>query len=245
MDSIPSNATFIEAVVSVIADGTYTLRSIGRDWALLHYSMINPVSIIIVVIGFALYQVALPFDDTLQGKFYDAEQHKNLHQLPGWFVRPSKRGIKWFRNLSILASIWPIAADFKRDTALMFVQGSMWMSLVKRGLKMFADKKHYRGAKRPPNEHFVRGIYYGGFPSGHTLNLLYGGFNYADAIILSLLVFHALMAVVWLVASNRHYLSQTVAGFSLGVMYAFAALAITHNEYPSLQLLERLLFQQP
>jgi membrane-associated phospholipid phosphatase len=247
------NRTFFQALQSVVSDGTYTLRAVAYDWGLLHYSMLNPVTAIIFIVGFTLHQLALPLDDVIQQQFYDSDAHKNIHQLPGWFVRPSKRGIKWFRNISILASIWPIAADFKRDTALMFVQGSMWMSLVKRGLKMFADRKHYRGAKRPPNEHFIRGIYYGGFPSGHmsqsgfavalhALNLLYGGFNYTDAIVLGLLSLHAFMAMAWLIASNRHYLSQTIAGFSLGIAYAFAALAITHNEYPSISLLARLLF---
>lgn len=82
--------------------------------------------------------------------------------------------------------MWPWESEFGREVNLLFVEGSMWMrceflslyisrysyktiycSLMKRGLKMLADKKRFKAAIRPPNEQFQRGIYYGGFPSGH------------------------------------------------------------------------------
>lgn len=71
------------------------------------------------------------------------------------------------RNICIVLAVWPWESEFGREVNLLFVEGSMWMSLVKRGLKMIADRRRIPAARRPPNENFARGIYYGGFPSGH------------------------------------------------------------------------------
>jgi hypothetical protein len=198
-DGIPVVSFF----TNYAADASYSLRAFIQDVVYLHIFTIDVISLQILAIGVILYGLMRPLDSPVHRFFYDSKYHKNIHQLPDRINRIAKRGLKWYRNLCMISAVLPIETEIARDTALMFVQGSMWMSLVKRGLKMLADAKHMRGARRPPNEHFIRGIYYGGFPSGHmshsayalTLTLISYTGSLHDQILLWGLGIHCFLAV--------------------------------------------------
>lgn len=185
------------------ADATYSIRAFIHDVVYLHLYTIDWRSAEVVAIGLVLYFLIRPLDKKILPFFYESKYHKNIHQLPDTVNRVAKRGLKWYRNLCMISALWPLATEVSRETALMFVQGSMWMSLVKRGLKMIADAKHLKGARRPPNEHFIKGIYYGGFPSGHmshsayaiTLAFMSYTGSLHDQILLWGLCLHCLLAV--------------------------------------------------
>lgn len=127
-------------------------------------------------------------------------------------------------------SVWPFADPLSREANLVLIFCTVWMSVVKRFLKNFVNAMHIRPALRPPSSAYPRGMYFGGFPSGHVsqgfvaiivVHHVWGLSNLMGI----LLVLQTLFTCLWVVAENRHYFSQIVAGLALGAVYGFAAIS--------------------
>lgn len=191
---------------------------------------------IVISLTLALHPFAAWADEVVHEYFYDRVQHKNIHQLPDWTYNFGKKGFKYIRYFIMALAIWPFSEPLSRDANLILVISTVWMSLVKRVLKMLVNILHIRSALRPANERFPRGLYYGGFPSGHVSQAMVGvvvvhyiwGVN---NILAYALIFQLLLTTLWVVISNRHYISQVFAGTALGIVYGFAAIAWLQGTY--------------
>jgi len=157
--------------------------------------------------------------------FYDKDTHTNIHQLPEWVSILGRFGFKALRLYCIGLVLF--CGDV-RIPELLLIQGSLWLGILKRIVKMVTDECKLETAIRPRNERFDhKALYYGGTPSGHMCQIAFGlwlfwyhyGLNYYLTIF-SLCQY--LVATVYVVSSNRHFLSQTIAGTSLGVIFAIA-----------------------
>ena len=161
-------------------------------------------------------------DHPLHEKFYDREYHKNKNQMPNTLVKIINKGGDV--GIILLTSLAFLAPDEKlRLTARIFGIGAASALLAKDIVKTMKVK----ACIRPWNENFSRTKQaYGGFPSGHMIEATYmatlWGLQYGWKAGVPLGIFAALSFGV-LVGSNRHYVSQVVAGAGFGVAYALAA----------------------
>lgn len=175
-------------------------------------------------------------DERIQREFYDRKKHENIHQLPPWLSSWGKKGFKQIRHFLLLALVWPSSHALSHEANLVLILCTVWMSVFKRILKNLVDSMHIRPALRPPNQAFPRGMYFGGFPSGHVsqcfvaMLIVYHVWGLTNVMGIAL-VLQTLLTFVWVVSANRHYLSQVIAGLALGAIYGFAAIAWLHSIY--------------
>lgn len=198
------------------------LISIARDMMLVNYNLISWQSYATITVAFPFYAIGRMVDERLHCCFYDPRHHRNINQIPKWAVQVSKAFI--FAPLIALGSQTFLAdTTEKRLTGRVFLETVPFVWAMKDLVKAFETNLHVR----PKNELFSKyKCAYGGFPSGHMalsmyMTMFYGlRFGYRYAVPLGLC---SLCTGVVLLNSNRHYLSQVVAGAGLGAMYAFAS----------------------
>jgi len=110
-----------------------------------------------------------------------------------------------------------------RVTSQVFLIGMPFVLLAKDIVK----KLDFDVCKRPFHEKFAKEQRaFGGFPSGHLAEATYTavlyGMRYGPNYAIPLGSIAIFVTCVFL-SSNRHYLSQMVAGAGFGAMYAFSA----------------------
>ena len=161
-------------------------------------------------------------DETLQNRFYDRKHHKNICQMHNICYEFAKNSLAI--PIVVLGSgvFWAQDESF-RETSRIFLVGMPFVIWSKEIIK----KWRIDCSKRPWNEKYSHTKQaYGGFPSGHMAEIVYSTVLFGKrlgpkvGIPLGLV---SLFLGVNFVNSNRHYLSQIVAGASLGTMYALAA----------------------
>jgi hypothetical protein len=198
------------------------LSDIIKDAFCIHQNLFSwdTLKIAAVIVPAAL--ITRKFDEKIQCNFYDAKHHKNICQLPKWtheLARIINGPVITFLGIQGLLS---------SDTRLHATAQAM---LIGFPFLMYANelikKMKFECALRPWHEKFsCKHRTPGGFPSGHVakasyLATLYGlQYGYRAAIPLSLIA--AGIGAIF-VSSNRHYLSQVIAGIGFGVAYGFAA----------------------
>lgn len=169
-----------------------------------------------------LYIATRMADNPLHEKFYDVQHHKNKNQMPNTFVKVVNKG----GDVGIIAltSLAFLASDERlRLTARIFGIGAASALLAKDLVK----KMRVKACIRPWNEKFSnKKCAYGGFPSGHMIEATYmltlWGLQYGLKAAIPLGIFAGLSFGV-LIGSNRHFISQAVAGVGFGVTYGLAA----------------------
>ena len=165
----------------------------------------------------------------LHSCFYDQPAHRNTHQ-PHWLIPElGKRGFKYIRYILVAMSLWPLLDPLSREAHLVMVICTIWMSVIKRVLKNFVNMLRIRAALRPPNEAFPRGLYFGGFPSGHVsqafMAVVAVYYVWGPNLLVYALICQTMLTAIWVICTNRHYVSQVIAGLCLGTVYAYASLA--------------------
>jgi membrane-associated phospholipid phosphatase len=192
------------------------------DALLLQVNLFTVTSAKILTAITPFYLTTRIIDEPMQCKFYDANNHKNINQLPKACHSIGKNviGVPMV-VLSSLAFFAP--TEGLRETARMFIIGLPFVHWGKDLIKT-CDAKI---CLRPWHEDFDRKKRStGGFPSGHMANVTYMtalfGIRHGAkfAVPLGLL---ATFIFADFFNCNRHYLSQLVAGAGLGLLYAFAA----------------------
>lgn len=147
-----------------------------------------------------------------------------------------KKGFKYFKFFLFGLTAWPLMDPMSREAHFVLVLCTVWMSVVKRVLKNLANMLRMSVALRPPNEAFPRGLYFGGFPSGHvsqtfmTVVAIYYVWGAHNVLIYALLI-QTLMTAAWVLSCNRHFVSQIVAGLALGVIYGLAVVSWLHSMF--------------
>lgn len=169
------------------------------------------------------------YDDKIHECFYNACEHKNIHQMPGW-TREVARVITGptITFLALQGFLSKRAQDFYTAGAMVLGFPFLWYT------NEFIKKIKMDCSLRPWNQHFSNHKRAsGGFPSGHTAKIaylatLYGlQYGWKAGIPLSLM---AVGIGGIFIASNRHYASQIIAGVGVGVAYGIAAHKIVESK---------------
>lgn len=179
--------------------------------------------------SFKIFVTTAPFfagariiDEKLHNCFFDHKSKRNLNEPAQWSKEIARLSI------GIPIALLGSQAFFSRNadmqtTSQIFLTGMPFVLIAKDLIK----KLDFDLCKRPYHEKFAKNQRkFGGFPSGHLAEatytaVLYGmrfGPNYA----VPLGSIAAFVTVIFL-SSNRHYLSQMVAGAGFGAMYAVSA----------------------
>ena len=208
--------------------------NIFKDIVMLNLELLSWDSYKIIVGTFPFYTAARMADEDLQSHFHCRPHHKNINGLPRWCHSAAQFSIAIpFLALSSLA--------FFGTDEEMRVTG--WTFLLGFPFLVFGNKINktiqFNGCHRPWHEKFSKVKRAGGgFPSGHMAEVTYMaalfGMRYGPKWGLPLAAYGLFVGVdFW--TSNRHYLSQLVAGVGWGLMYAFAA-----NKFIDKKIAERV-----
>lgn len=180
--------------------------------------------------SFKIFVTTAPFfvgarmiDEKLHNCFFDHKNKKNKNE-------PSQ----WSKEIARLSIGVPIVllgtqAFLSRNedmqmTSQIFLTGMPFVLIAK---DFFKTRLDYDICKRPFHEKFAKHQRkFGGFPSGHLAEATYTavlyGMRYGSNYAVPLGSIAAFVSIIFL-SSNRHYLSQMIAGAAFGAMYAVSA----------------------
>ncbi len=163
------------------------------------------------------------YDESIHNRHFCYAHKKNINQFPEWCHKSCGDESAMIVDLSVAALLlcWPDRE--MRTMGHVFLIGSLYVEVAKNLLKKIEWDHNYR----PLNSHFdCSHRHYGGCPSGHMALSLYMATFFGRAVS----PFWALPFGIWAGAifvdslnSNRHYLSQLLAGGCLGIAFGFAA----------------------
>jgi hypothetical protein len=202
---------------------THMLGSFAEDVVKINLGLLSWDSFKVFVITAPFFAGARMIDEKLHNCFFDHKHKKNRNEPAQWCKEVARLSI------GIPIALLGTQAFFSRDenmqtTSQIFLTGMPFVLLAK---DFFKEQLNFDLCKRPFHQTFAKEQRkFGGFPSGHLAEatytaVLYGmrfGVNYA----LPLGTIAAFVTVVFL-SSNRHYLSQMIAGAGFGAMYALSA----------------------
>lgn len=201
---------------------TTFFAGILEDIVDLHYNLISLDSFSIIAGTVPFFIATRMVDEPLQSCFHLRNWHKNVHQLPEWCHDTARYVIGipalFFGLQGLLDKRYE-----KRVTGQLL---SVGLPFVVFGKDLLKHLRFHCGL-RPWHEKFSpEKRSGGGFPSGHVAEatfvaVLYG-MRFGGYYAIPLGVGAAFVAGTFL-NCNRHYLSQIVAGASLGTLYAVAA----------------------
>jgi hypothetical protein len=166
------------------------------------------------------FGVTMSFDDKIHQHYYCARHHKNLHS--------HGKSLYEISDIVVGMTLGSLAAcSFSHDECLQRTAQLYALSLpLTWGFKSLVKKIGWEGNCRPFNEWFEQKKVYGGFPSGHMLEMTYAtvlfGLRMGFGAFLPLAVNTSVVAISFL-KYNRHYASQLVAGAAIGTAFGYAA----------------------
>jgi len=202
---------------------THILGEFAGDAVKINLGLFAWDSLKVFVITAPFFAGARMIDDKLHNCFFDHKKKKNRNEPAQWCKEVARLSIGIPIGLLSSQAVFSRDEDM-RTTSQVFLTGMPFVLLAK---DIFKEQLNFDLCKRPYHQVFAKEQRkYGGFPSGHLaeatyMAVLYGmrfGINYALPLG-SVAVF---VTVVFL-SSNRHYLSQMIAGAGFGAMYALSA----------------------
>lgn len=188
-----------------------------------NYNMFSKDTVAIGGIILPFYFLAKQHDHKLHNCFYDRHKHKNLYAFPKKAHDFANHG-----QLAIVAALAPLI--FVSDPEIKSTATMLWIGLpYVYGLGVALKKTIPAGSYciRPKNQHFDKHKkVYGGFPSGHMLEMTYiftlFAFSLGYKWAIPIGAYTAFMAIDFTVG-NRHYASQVIAGAAIGAAFGYAS----------------------
>jgi hypothetical protein len=175
------------------------------------------------------YLIGRKVDPTVHRQFYDADNHRNIHQPPKWL-----RDILADEAMAIPFGIYGAVGWFNKDKnkrreAQIFTVGLFWTWSSKVLLKQI---KADAGLRPWHEEHDRHKRSHGGSPSGHTsmasFMATYLWLAKGPKYGVPLSIYAGMIGGIS-IAANHHYVSQVVAGAGLGVMVGVAGYAVLQD----------------
>lgn len=201
---------------------TQTLAEVTSDAIWVNLGLFSWDSLKIFVTTAPFFVGARMIDEKLHHCFFD-QRHKRNRNEPAQWIKETAR-----LSIGIPIALLGTQAFFSRDndmqlTSQIFLTGMPFVLIAKDLIK----KLDFDVCKRPFHEKFAKHQRkFGGFPSGHLAEATYTavlyGMRYGPNFALPLGSVAVFVGVIFL-SSNRHYLSQMIAGAGFGAMYAFSA----------------------
>jgi len=181
-----------------------------------------------------VYLVSRYCDDSIHSSFYNAGLHKNLAQMPEWLHTFASKAVT---GLTVTFVTFPFLNGIHeevRQTSSVMTMGAVSLSMIRNILK-YSFKA--RSAFRPWHGDFSSSCRtLGGFPSGHMAMATYlaslYGLRHGKRWGFPLSVFASFVFATSL-NGNRHYASQLVGGFGLGLMYGVASYKLLNSRFGS------------
>lgn len=198
------------------------LSSTAKDVVNVNLGLFSWDSFKIFVITAPFFVGARMIDDKLHNCFFDHNSKKNRNEPAQWIKEIARLSI------GVPIALLSVQAFFSRNrdlqvTGQVFLTGMPFVLLAKDLIK----KLDFDLCKRPFHEKFAKEQRkFGGFPSGHLAEATYTavlyGMRYGPNAAVPLGAVAAFVTIIFL-SSNRHYLSQMIAGAGFGAMYALSA----------------------
>lgn len=194
-----------------------------------YYLFSSPDTYKILLSTAPFYGIGRVLDGSLHDYFYNAKKHRNIHELAPVFDKMVDPLMG--TSLTILLLLQFIAHDeHTRSVSRAFLAGLPFLWVYKDIIKALP----FDGNIRPKNEHFCcNKKYYGGFPSGHMFEATFMAYLFGSELGASYaipLTAFATLVAVQSVASNRHTVSQVIAGTACGCMFAVAARKLVRRD---------------
>jgi len=201
---------------------TYMLGGFIEDAIKINLGIFSWDSFKIFITTAPFYVGARMVDEKLHNCFFDHKNKKNRNE-------PAQ----WSKEIARLSIGVPIALlgtqaflsrnDDMQMTGQIFLTGMPFVLIA----KDFIKKLDFDLCKRPFHEKFAKDQRkFGGFPSGHLAEATYTavlyGMRYGPNFAVPLGSIAVFVGAIFL-SSNRHYLSQMIAGAGFGAMYALSA----------------------
>jgi hypothetical protein len=201
---------------------TRILGEVAEDAVRINLGLFSWDSLKIFVTTTPFFVGARMIDEKLHNCFFDQRNKKNRYEPAQWAKETARLSI------GIPIALLGTQAIFSRNedmqlTSQIFLTGMPFVLLAKDLIK----KLDFDVCKRPFHEKFAKHQRkFGGFPSGHLAEATYTavlyGMRYGPNFAIPLGGVAVFVSVIFL-SSNRHYLSQMIAGAGFGAMYAFSA----------------------
>ena len=205
------------------------IYNFGYDTLAMQYELLSLETLKLLLIFGPLYGAARMVDAKVHDCFFCSDLHKNTgcvsRKLSG-----ALQAVPIAIALGYSAFVLNPWSEQLATSARVFASGLIPLELLK---KLFKKTLHFDPCLRPECEFFNKRTF-GGFPSGHMafmayettyLALEHGWKAGVPLGILSLAVFAGS------VDSNRHFVSQLVAGTGLGIAYGIAAHRVMNCYY--------------
>lgn len=178
------------------------------------------------------YLLTRSVDDDIHSCFYLDSLHQNTGQMPEFLHLLSDKGVPL---LSLFFALMPLSHRIDpdvQDTSRLFISGIASVSAMRTVIKYSLKT---RSSLRPWNGLFSKNNrVLGGFPSGHMASATYMavtyGLRHGAGWGLPLGAFAGFVFMASL-NSNRHYASQLVGGFGLGLVYGLASNRVLESRY--------------
>jgi PAP2 superfamily len=201
---------------------TQTLAEVASDAIWVNLGLFSWDSVKIFVTTAPFFVGARMIDEKLHHCFFDQRHKKNRYEPAQWIKETARLSIGIPITLLGLQAVFSHNDDMQK-TSQIFLTGMPFVLLAKDIIK----KLDFDVCKRPFHEKFAKHQRkFGGFPSGHLAEATYTavlyGMRYGPNFALPLGSIAVFVGVIFL-SSNRHYLSQMIAGAGFGAMYAFSA----------------------
>jgi hypothetical protein len=201
---------------------TSTLAEVASDAIWVNLGLFSWDSLKIFATTAPFFVGARMIDEKLHHCFFDQRHKKNIYEPAQWVKETARLSIGIPITLLGLQAIFSHNDDMQR-TSQVFLTGMPFVLLAKDIIK----KLDFDVCKRPFHEKFAKHQRkFGGFPSGHLAEATYTavlyGMRFGPNFALPLGSVAVFVSIIFL-SSNRHYLSQMIAGAGFGAMYAFSA----------------------
>ncbi len=170
-----------------------------------------------------IYLLSRMQDERIQRSFfYDRKHHKNLCEHHSFFYHLADEGVAIPFSAALGAFLFSKNCDLHTTSRVFLISLPITWATRSAMKEIKVDC-----CLRPWNQHFSsKHRSFGGFPSGHMLEMAYMttlyGIRFGPKWGVPLGLYSAFIFSEFLVC-NRHYLSQLVAGTALGVAFAYSA----------------------
>ncbi len=183
-----------------------------------------------IIAGFLpFYLIGRKVDERAHAAFYNGDLHRNINQPSTVVTTLLNDGVYALPFIFLGGQALFNSDPYERRVGQIFALGTFYTWAT----KVLIKEIEVEAALRPLNEHFKPSPrVHGGNPSGHTAIItflatyygLYKGKKYGVPCAL-----YAGLAGSLLIATNRHYVSQVIAGAGLGMIFGFAAHKVRLN----------------
>lgn len=198
-----------------------SVRSVLRDLGNFGKNLFTGDALGVISPFLPFWAASYNFDDRTHHRFYCPHHHRNINQCSDVWLDISECLVGVSIGTLAACSFAVKCRNLQRTAQLYAITLPLtWAA------KSLIKKIHWKGNRRPGHGDFARKCHWGGFPSGHMLEMTYAtvlfGLSMGPGFAIPLGISTGIIAATF-VQTNRHYISQLVAGAAIGTLFGFAA----------------------